>query len=174
MALFSFCDLQPAPATPELRDALKVSGHEALLARRLQGTRRWDAGRRVVEIIVPSRLPEEVNLQAEGLLRQNLGLAAPDFTYGAYRHPALSKHYGVSELVILHLWGADEEAFSLETHAEDDELDWNLVWPSFAVVAFFDPPVWGRLHWLPWRLWLRLRSCRATEPLRRWREDDFR
>lgn len=179
MALFSFRDLQPVAYAPKLRAALEVDEHEPLLARRLRGTRRWDAGRRVVEIVVPYRLPEPVRLHAEGLLSQNLDLAAPDFKYGDYLDGDLAAHFQADQVLVLHDWA---QAVTPE-YAVDPDNPHDLLLVSetedesfhrFALVCFFEPPAWRRLHWLPWRLWLRWRSRQVLGPLRRWREDDYR
>jgi hypothetical protein len=123
MALFAFIDLQPAPATPELRDALGVSADEPLVARRLRGTGKWDRGRRVVEIVVPSRLPKEVQLRAGGLLCQNLDFTAPQFKYGEYHLGDLQEQLGANELVVLHDWArAELPEYALDESAPDGEL----------------------------------------------------
>jgi hypothetical protein len=174
MALFTFSDLAPAPASSELRAALRVNSDEPLLARRLRGVRRWDAGRRVVEIVVPSRLPERVRLRAEGLLRQNLDVVVPGFKYGEYGSEDLRTRYRATELVVLHGWsdGLDSPPEPADPAGMARlESDHDVAGQPFALVAFFDPPWLGRLHWLPWQGWLRLRTYWDSQPVRRWRAD---
>ena len=143
MALFAFIDLKPATATPELRAALQVPADEPLLARRLRGTGKWDMGRRAVEIVVPSRIPERVNLRAGGLLCGNVDFVAPHFKYGEYHEGDLRERYQADELVVLHDWARYEGP----EYAPDPSAPDGLVLVSdseeehyhpFAVQAFFD------------------------------------
>jgi hypothetical protein len=148
MALFTFRDLQPAPATLELRAALGLSPKEPLLARRLRGTGKHDRGRRVIELVVPSRLPAKVSLRAEGLLCDNLDLAAPAFKYGEYFDGDLRERYHADEAVALHDWSrAVLPEYAPDPEASEGEVP-GLVLVSetedecfhvFAVQFFFEP-----------------------------------
>jgi hypothetical protein len=147
MALFTFTDLKPAQVSPTVRAALGVDDREPLLARRLRGSGKYDRGRRAVEIIVPARLPQEVNLRAGGLLGDNLDFAAPHFKYGEYYQGDLRDEFAASEAVVLHEWQCYEgpeyapdpdapDGLRLISETEDEHFH------NFAVLAFFDPPSW--------------------------------
>lgn len=170
MALFTFADLAAANPSPELRAALQVDADEPLLARRLRGVGKWDAGRLVVELVVPSRLLDGLNYRAEGLLDQVLDMLAPDFKYGEHFRTDLLKRYRADELAILHRWVENDNPADCPPDPTDPEwlaaIEWDRVLEPqpFALQVFYNPPRLRDVRYLPRRLRLRLRARRDPLP----------
>lgn len=102
MALFAFINSREGIAGPgELARVLDVGPGERLLSRRLRGVGMWDLGRELFEIVVPERLPADLDFTADADLGGVLDFQARGLPYGE-SYVDLGKRLGAYETLILH------------------------------------------------------------------------
>ena len=103
MALFAFAGQREGVAAPsaELAAVLSVEPGERLLGRRLRGVGMWDLGRELFEIVVPARLPADLDYTADAHLAEVLDFQARGLPYGE-SYVDLRERLGAYETLVLH------------------------------------------------------------------------
>ena len=84
MALFAFVSQREGIAAPsaELAAVLSLEPDEQLLGRRLRGIGMWDLGRELFEIVIPARLPADLDYTADAHLGDVLDFQARGLPFG--------------------------------------------------------------------------------------------